>query len=204
MAGLINLLIMGSWLDTVLASGDADRRVPRLGLGDDPGHIEGLVGNQGSNGRAIDQRRDTHCVVVVARQQAEPHLPPPRVGEGKNLGRRAAPRFAYSLTDSLPFEPCPWRWTLTILPSISASSMAGSSDTALNVLSKTPARPQSRNRRSTVIHGPNPAGRSRHGAPVRAVPNTSSRKSRRSLPVRPGSCLRQDRTVPCETIEGRR
>src|SRR5271157_4249316 len=56
-----------------------------------------------------------------------------------------------------------------------AYSMSGSFETASN------------NRLNTVFQGPNFAGRSRQGLPVRAIHKTASRNSRPSPPVRPGS-----------------
>src|SRR5271166_2150250 len=68
-----------------------------------------------------------------------------------------------------------------------AYSMSGSSETASNIRLKTSALTQCRNRLNTVFQGPNSAGRSRQGLPVRAIHKTASRNSRPSPPVRPGS-----------------
>ena len=74
-----------------------------------------------------------------------------------------------------------------IVPSIMAYSMSGSSETAPNIRLKTSALTQWRNRLKTVFQRPNCAGRSRQGAPVRAIHKTASRNNRASAPVRPGS-----------------
>ena len=50
-----------------------------------------------------------------------------RVGQSDDLGGPAATRAADGLALSPPFAPCPWRWTLTMLPSIIANSRSGSS-----------------------------------------------------------------------------
>src|SRR5258706_1968205 len=68
-----------------------------------------------------------------------------------------------------------------------AYSMSGSSETASNIRLKTSALTQWRNRLKTVFQRPNCAGRSRQGAPVRAIHRTASRNNRASPPVRPGS-----------------
>jgi hypothetical protein len=56
----------------------------------------------------------------------------------------------------------------------------------LNISLKASARTQRRNRLNTELDLPNAAGKSRHGAPVRAIQNTASRNSRVSPPVWPG------------------
>ena len=74
-----------------------------------------------------------------------------------------------------------------MVASIMAYSISGSSDTASNIRSKTPATHQSRNRRKAVLQLPNSVGRSRQGLPVRAFQRTASKNKRLSAPLRPGS-----------------
>jgi hypothetical protein len=74
-----------------------------------------------------------------------------------------------------------------MVASTMAYSMSGSSETASKSRLKTSPFTQSRNRLKTVFQGPNSAGRSRHGLPVRAIHNTASTNRRLSAPLRPGS-----------------
>jgi len=156
-------------------------------FGDDPVGVEGLVGDQGAELDALDQRRDPHRIVALSRQQDESDEVAQGIGEGQDFGCHAALGLAYGLALSPPFAPCPWRWTLTMVASIIAYSMSGSSETASKSRLKTSALTQSRYRLKTVFQGPNWAGRSRHGLPVRAIHNTASTKRRLSVPLRPGS-----------------
>jgi len=66
----------------------------------------------------------------MARQQDEAHEIAERVGERANLGRQTTFGAAYGLALSPPFAPWPWRWTLTMVASIMAYSMSGSSEQA--------------------------------------------------------------------------
>lgn len=88
---------------------DADQRAACVHLGDDPVAVEGLVGQHRIEGEPLDQRRDPNRVKAVPRYQDEPHELAKRIGQRQDLGRPAAPRLAYRLTLSPPFEPCPWR-----------------------------------------------------------------------------------------------
>ena len=74
-----------------------------------------------------------------------------------------------------------------MVPSTNTYSKSASADSSRKTFSKTSLSAQRRKRRNTEFHSPNSAGRSRHGAPVRAIQRTASRKSRLSLAVRPGS-----------------
>lgn len=86
-----------------------------------------------------------------------------------------------------PLAPTPCWWTRTIVPSINAYSKSGAPDKASKSRSNTPLSAHRRNRLDTEFHFPKPSGRSRHGAPVRAIHSTASRKSRLSAPDLPGS-----------------
>src|SRR5260370_42069754 len=55
------------------------------------------------------------------------------------------------LVRSPPFAPCPWRWPLTMGALTMAYSMSGSSETASNRRSKTPALAQSRKRVNVLL-----------------------------------------------------
>src|SRR6266568_2431354 len=166
---------------------DDDAGAASIHLGDDPVGIEGLVGDQGAELDAFDQRRDPHRVVALSRQQHESDEIAQGIGEGQDFGRHAALGLADGLALSPPFAPCPWRWTLTMVASTIAYSMSGCSETASKSRLKTSAFTQSRYRLKTVFQGPNSGGRSRHGLPVRAIHNTASTNRRLSAPLRPGS-----------------
>src|ERR1700687_5032286 len=141
-------------------------------VGDDVVAVEGLVGDQRAELDALDQRRHADGIEALPRQQHESDEIAQSVGEGQDFGRHAPLGLAYGLALSPPFAPCPCRWTLTMVASIMAYSMSGSSEAASKILLKTSARAQSRNRVNTEFHLPNPAGRSRQGLPVRAIHNT--------------------------------
>src|SRR5713101_6201679 len=156
-------------------------------VGDDVVAVEGLVSDQGTELDALDQRRDSHRVVALSRQQHESDEVAQGIGEGQDFGRHAALGFADGLALSPPFAPCPWRWTLTMVASTMAYSMSGCSEAASKSRLKTSALTQSRYRLKTVFQGPNSGGRSRQGLPVRATHNTASTNRRLSSPLRPGS-----------------
>ena len=122
--------------------GDDDLRAARVQLIEDLIDVEGLVGDQPSEFDALDQRRHAQGVEAVTRQQLEAHQVAERVGQGDDLRAPAAARAAYRLALSPPFAPCPWRWTLTMLPSIIAYSRSGSTDRASNMRLKTSALKQ--------------------------------------------------------------
>ena len=69
----------------------------------------------------------------------EAHQVAERIGQGDDLRAPAAARAADGLALSPPFAPCPWRWTLTMLPSPIANSRSGSPDRASNIRLKTSA-----------------------------------------------------------------
>jgi hypothetical protein len=167
--------------------GDDDLRAALVQFGDDPVAVEGLVGEQRVKFDALDQRRDANRVEALPRQQNEANQIAERIRQRENFGGPAALGLAYGLALSPPFAPCPWRWTLTMVASIIAYSMSGSSDTASNIRLNTSAFTQSRKRLNTVFHLPKAGGRSRQGLPVRAIHKIASKNKRPSLPVRPGS-----------------
>ena len=101
----------------------------------------------------VDQCRDTDRVVALSGQQAEVDKIAKGIRQRHDLGRDTPPGGAYGLALSPPrirsgagsFAPpdrvrgrlCPWRWTLTMVPSIIAYSISGSSDTEPNISLKT-------------------------------------------------------------------
>src|SRR3954463_9768602 len=156
-------------------------------VGNDLVAVKSLVGDQGAELKAIDQRRDPDGVEALSGQQHEANEIAESVGEGQDFGRHAALGAADGLARSPPFAPCPWRWTLTMVASTMAYSMSGSSEAASKSRLKTSARTQSRYRLKTLFQRPNSGGRSRQGLPVRAIHNIASTNRRLSAPLRPGS-----------------
>jgi hypothetical protein len=123
---------------------DDDLGSPSVEIGYDSVAVEGRVGDQGAEAETVDQRRHANSVVPMARQQDEAHEIAERVGERENLGRQTAFGAAYGLALSPPFAPWPWRWTLTMVASIMAYSMSGSSEQASNSRTNTSPLTQSR------------------------------------------------------------
>src|SRR5215213_277869 len=166
---------------------DNDLGAASVEIGDDVITVESLVGDQGAELKAVDQRRHPGRVKALPRQQHKADEIAQSVGEGQDFCRHAAFGVADGLARSPPFAPCPWRWTLTIVASTMAYSMSGSSEAASKSRSKTSARTQSRYRLKTVFQRPNIGGRSRQGLPVRAIHSIASTNRRLSAPLRPGS-----------------
>ena len=139
-----------------------------------------------SDGEALDALLSQGLTASLPRHQREPHKVAQSVDKREDFGGHAAPALSDRLILSPPLAPCPWRWTLLIVPSIMANSKSGSSDSVLNMCVNASARTQRRNRLNTELNLPNYSGKSRHGAPVRAIHNTASRNRRVSPPVWPG------------------
>lgn len=87
--------------------GDNDLGAALVHLFDDPVGIEGLVGQDGVKFDALDQRRDTDCVIAVAGQQLEAHEIAQGVRQGNDFCCPAALGFADCLILSPPLAPCP-------------------------------------------------------------------------------------------------
>lgn len=155
-----------------------------------PVMVEALVGDEGANLDPVEQRFGADAVVALARQQQETGQVAKRIDQGDDLGGQAAPRPPDGLSLRPPFAPVPCWWTRTMVPSMRAYSKSGSPANSLNRRSNTPFSSHRRKRLNTEFQFPNAKGRSRHGAPARAIHSTASRKARLSRPDRPGSpCL---------------
>src|SRR6201984_2248133 len=187
MSPLVHLLVDGERLCATRMLGDHDLGAARVECGDNGVAVECLVGDQRIEGQSLDERRHAHRVEALSRQQHEAHEIAERVGERQDFGGHAAFGTADGLALSPPLAPCPWRWTLTMVASIMAYSISGSSETASNSRLHTSAFTQSRKRVYTLFQWPNASGRSRQGLPVREIHNTASTNSRLFLPLRPGS-----------------
>jgi hypothetical protein len=141
------------------------------------------------------QRRSLRDIVNLTAGQYESQRIAEGIDDRVDFGREPAARAADRLLEP-PFLSAPalcW-WALTIVASIMAYSLSGSSAKALKRLSQTPLTAQ-REKRLCVLHQPpKRSGKSRHGVPTRNFQITASTKRRlpRSLlrptvPGRPGS-----------------
>lgn len=186
MPPFVHLLVDGERLCSTRMLGDDGLGAARVEFGDDGVAVERLVGDQRVEGQSLDERLHTHREALSG-QQHEAHEIAKRISERQDFRGHAALRTADRLALRLPFAPCPWRWTLTMVASTMAYSMSGSLETASNSRFEISALTQPRERMKTLFHWPNEGGRSLHGLPVRAVHSTASTNSRLSLPRRPGS-----------------
>src|SRR2546429_4902946 len=139
MPPFVHLLVEGERLCATRMLGDHGLGAARVEIGDDAAAVERLIGDQRVEGQSLDERRHGHCVEALSRQKHEAHEIAERIGEGQDFGGHTAFRTADRLALGPPFAPCPWRWTLTMVASIMAYSMSGSSDTASNSRFQTPA-----------------------------------------------------------------
>jgi len=99
----------------------------------DPVGIERPVGKELAARQSLNQSRRAAQVVGLSGQQAEVDQVAERIGQGHDLAGHAAARAPDGLALSPPFAPCPWRWTLVMVPSIMAYSKSASSANALNI-----------------------------------------------------------------------
>src|SRR6188768_1610134 len=187
MAPFVHLLVDGERPCAARMLGDDDFGAARVEIGDNGVAVERLVGDQRVEGQSLDERRHTHRVEALSRQEHEAHEVAERIGKGQDFGGHATFRPADRLALGPPFAPCPWRWTLTMVASTMAYSMSGWPEQASKSRMKTSALTQSRYRLKTVFQFPKKAGRSRHGLPVRTIQSTASMNRRLSPPLRPGS-----------------
>lgn len=156
-------------------------------LGADGVIVKRLVSEERRDVDVRNQRLHADAVMTLARKKDEAHQVAQRINERDDLGGQAAARFADRLILSPPFAPVACRWTLMIVPSMSAYSRSGSSDKASKILSNTPLSAHRRKRFQTENQFPNSSGKSRQGAPVRMTQKTPSKNRRLSSPLRPAS-----------------
>jgi hypothetical protein len=183
----IHLGVMGDRRFAIRFGGDYGKRSALMQFGTQGIVVEGLVGDKCGDINACDERLSADAVVPLAGKKNEADEVAQGVDERDDLGRQAATRFADRLILSPPFAPVACRWTLTIVPSMRAYSKSGSFESRLNNRSNTPFSANRRKRWKTEFHFPNISGRSRQGAPTRAIQSTPSKKSRLSAADRPGS-----------------
>src|SRR5215204_494383 len=130
MAPLVHLSVEGERLGATRMLGDDNLGAAFIEVGDQRIAVEGLVGDQRSEGDAVDERWHADRVEALPREKDEAHEIAERIGESEDLGGHAAFGAANSLAMSPPFAPWPWRWTLTMVASTMAYSMSGSSEQA--------------------------------------------------------------------------
>jgi hypothetical protein len=123
MAPFVNLGVDVSRCDPVRMLRDDDRGAALFHLFDDPVHVKRLVGEQGVKTSPLDKGGDTDGVVALAGQQFEVDHIAKRIRQREDLACNTATRATYGLALSPPFAPCPWRWTLQIVPSLARQSM---------------------------------------------------------------------------------
>ncbi len=105
MAPLVDFGVDCLGLRPALVLGDDDLGTALVEISDDGVAVEGLVGDEGLEAQAVDERRHAHRIEAVAWQQHEANQIAERVGQGKDLGGHAALRAAYGLALSPPFAP---------------------------------------------------------------------------------------------------
>ena len=184
---LVHLDVMRDRCLAICLGGDHGERSALVQCGAQGVTVERLVGDEGGEINTCDERLRADAIVTLAGKKDEADQIAQCVDERENLGRQAATRFADRLILSPPFAPVACRWTLTIVPSMRAYSKSGSPESRLKSRSKTPFSANRRKRWKTEFHFPNISGRSRQGAPTRAIQSTPSKKSRLSAAERPRS-----------------
>ena len=141
----------------------------------------------------IHQVGISRAVVSLAGAQDDAYGQPLGVGSEMDFGREATSRTTKSLALSPLFKPAAQWCARTMVLSIICKVSAGPplSARASSITSQTPLAVQRRNCRCTEFHLPSSDGRSRHGAPVRAIQKIASSTRRWSYggrpPAAPGS-----------------
>src|SRR5688572_13199958 len=95
--------------------GDNGLRAALVQVRNDIVAVEGRVADQRPEGDPVDERRHANRVEALPGQEHEAHEIAERVRQSHDLGGQAASGTADGLTQSPPFAPCPWRWTLTMV-----------------------------------------------------------------------------------------
>src|SRR6516225_3774723 len=173
----------------------ADRWDHRFGThlcdaGAKPIGVIALVGQKMFEGNAADQVLSLENVVLLAGGQDEANRIAERIHARADFGAQAAARTPDRLIFAPPFAPAACWWARTMVESMIKYSKSGLSTNALKMRSQTPFLAQRRKRWKTLFQLPNDGGRSRQGAPARAIQSTASTNRRLSSPCRPLSpCL---------------
>ena len=187
MAFLVEFGVMGEGLSAGAVSGDhggdvAAGQVCPEGVG-----IEGLVGDEDLDRDASDQRCGLGALMHLAGGEAHAQRIAERIDGDVQLGTQPAARAPDGVILSPPFAPAACWWARTMVESMITYSKSGSLAKALKRLAHTPFFDHRGKRRQTLFQLPNAGGKSRQGAPVRAIHKTASMNRRSSRPVAPQS-----------------
>lgn len=127
-----------------------------------------------------------HVVPLPFRQMELGRLAPV-INRDMDFGAEAATGTSQCLGVLPPFAPAACWWARTIVESSNKFDNSSSPPSASSTRPQTPRLHQRLNLLYDVFQGPNRSGKSRQGAPVRAIQNTAFTNSRLSSAVRPGS-----------------
>src|SRR5437588_10025740 len=123
---------------------------------------------------AADQVLGLKDVVHLPARQDEANRVAKRVYARADLGAQAAARTPARLIFAPPFAPAACWWARTMVESMIRYSKSGFSTNAWKIRSQAPFLAQRRKRWKTLFQLPNSGGRSRQGAPARAIHSTAS------------------------------
>lgn len=137
-------------------------------------------------GESCHQGRLRQVVRLSRRERPACELLQP-LDQAVNLGGRSVARAAERLVTVFWGAPAACCSALTRVESSEDFREAGSWANAAKTRCQTPPFDPREKRLYTLFHGANALGRSRHGAPTRAIHSTASTNSRLSIAVCPGS-----------------
>ncbi len=149
--------------------------------------IVGFIGNHHLWFKTRKQCRSLSNISCLPGGKKPTQRTPQGIYRRMNFARQSAPGTSNGLFSIFFSAPVPCWCTRTMVLSMSNASKSGSSVTALTTCCQTPFLAQRENRVYVVCQLPSSEGKSRHGAPVRAIQSTASTKSRLSWAVAPGS-----------------
>src|SRR3974390_347863 len=182
---LVDVLVVGDDLRSGSAGGNDGFGTDCGDAGAKPIGIVAFVGQQMFEGYAADQVLGLNDVIDLAACEDEPSGVAQRIHADTDLCAQAATRTPDRLIFAAPFAPAACWWARTMVESMIRYSKSGFSTNALKTRSQTPFLAQRRKRWKTLFQLPNSCGRSRQGAPARAIQSTASTNRRLSSPCRP-------------------
>jgi len=175
-----------------LVSSMRHRRNHRLGaqLGDRAEQrigIECFVRNDCLRREPLDELMCLGQIVRLSGRKRPAHQMAQALDQAVNLGAQSSTRASDRLVALFLGAPAACWWALTMVESRNTSSKSASLASSSNTRCHTPRSDHLEKRLYTLFHGPKLRGKSRHGAPVRAIHKTASTNSRLSLAVTPTS-----------------
>src|SRR3974390_472330 len=207
-AFLIEVLVVRDDLRSGSARGNDGFGTGCGDAGAEPIGIVAFVGEQMFEGYAGDQVLGLEDVVDLAGGEDEPSGIAQRIHANTDLRAQAATRTPDRLIFAAPFAPAACWCARTMVESMIRYSKSGFSTKALKTRSQTPFLAQRRKRWKMLFQLPNSCGRSRHGAPARAIQSTASTNRRLSSPCRPLSPslpgTRRSMRRHCASVNSRR